>query len=139
MNNLEKFNFIREIYNPKTEIDNFSSSEFRHTHNIEDWKVKPSTHAASQAMLRRPQYQKSDWEDLHKKAVAHVKNNNLQDGEQVFYSRKHRQGYVADVINKNKLLKVITVLDPGVSRAKSGTPKHMIESEQEFLMVHYVD
>lgn len=120
---------MTEVYSAKDEILNFNKSEARYPNQVNGWNIKTSVHAGSQAYVRRPEFKKEDWQDLHKKVIGHVENNNIPNGEHIFYSGKKRQGFVGEVNHQKKQLKVITVLDRGASRvAHSDTGKHIVEN-----------
>lgn len=125
-------------YDPAVEINNSKKSEARHPMQHDGWNVVTRIHAASQAYLRRPDFKKEDWQELHKKALQHVKDKSVPDGEHIFYSGKRRQGYVAEVNHAKKQLKVITTLDPGSSRVmRPNTGKHIVENVE--LQVFVLD
>ena len=136
-----------KVYDKFRELENSTKSAARHDHRIGDWTVSYSTHASSQAYERRPNYTREHWAEIHKSAINHIENHGLEndDTERIFFSRKSKdnlpqgQGYVAQV-RKGKHLRIITTLDPGVSRAaKPGTPKHLIESEEYQYQVVFLE
>ena len=125
-------------YDPSEEIQNSKKSEARYPMSHGGWNVVTRIHAASQAHLRRPDFKKEDWQELHKKVLDHIKEKSVPNGEHIFYSGKKRQGYVAEVNHEKKQLKVITTLDPGSSRVvRPNTGKHIVENIE--LQVFEID
>lgn len=111
-----------------TEIKNFNGSNFKKTHILNGWTVRPTIHAASQAKERRPDHTENDWFNLHSKMINHIVVNDTPSGDHAFYSKSTRQGYIASVNNANKNINIITVLPAGHSRTKAGTDKHLLEN-----------
>lgn len=145
---IESFSLVEaKVYDKQEEIDNANKSSAKHDHKIGDWTVSSSTHAASQAFLHRPSYTRDHWRALHQAAIDHIEKNGLEndDTERIFFAKKSKdnkpqgQGYVAQ-IRKGKHLRIITTLEPGVSRAaKPGTPKHLIESSEYQYQVIFLE
>lgn len=114
-----------------------SDSAINKTLKYRDWTFKPTTHAASQAKDRRPEFSLDDWKKMHAKVHDHVYNDqNKTNGEHLFHSKSQDQSYVANVDHKNKEIRVITVLPKGKHNPKEGTKKYTMEGfEVELIYV----
>jgi hypothetical protein len=124
-------------------FDNFTDRK----NNIE---IRATTHAKSQAKDRRPEFTKSDWEDLHKKTVKLIDDEGLyDDGWKLFYSKSMKQGYISRLSfngRNNKLtVTVITVLPKGKNNPKGGnsggtTELELMESSiMESIVIYDMD
>lgn len=85
--------------------------------------VNISTHAASQAVVRRSDLEPKDWEIILKRIVNNIKQR--KNGYYLYFSKSYEQGII--VYWNLTILSVITVLPKGRSNPKPGTDKIMIE------------
>ena len=119
------------------ETANGADSSINKVLKYRDWTFKPTTHAASQAKDRRPEFSLDDWKKMHAKVHAHVTSDTSKtNGEHLFHSKSADQSYVANVDHKNKEIRVITVLPKGKHNPKEGTKKYTMEGvEVELIYV----
>lgn len=116
--------------NIKDELDHKNSSlPLSYTPAI--YKFVPTFHAKARAHQHHPDIKTPEWQDLHQKVENHlnsIEKKDKKDGEHLFYSKSKNIGYVAAVNHKDKLVKIITVLQKNHQNTKEGTAKHLVES-----------
>jgi len=109
------------------EKENASDSSFNFPFKYRDTSFDTSTHAASQAKDRRPEFTKDDWKDLHKKTAITIRKEQLKNGWFLFYSKSMEQGYIG--VLKNNKFKAITVLPKGKHNPQGGNAGGTTELE----------
>lgn len=90
--------------------------------------VRISTHAASQAKVRRSDLERNDWDIILDRVTKKI--SELPNGEYLVYSKSYEEGIVIDW-NSYRVL-IMTVLPKARQNPKPGTIKTFVESEQKF-------
>jgi len=85
--------------------------------------VSITTHAASQAVVRRSDLEPKDWEIIFKRCINDIKNRG--NGYYLYYSKSYEQGII--VFWNHSTIAVITILPKGRANPKPGTDKIIIE------------
>tara|TARA_Y100001951_G_scaffold104787_1_gene117752 strand:- start:3118 stop:3558 length:441 start_codon:yes stop_codon:yes gene_type:complete len=119
-------------YDKSEEAENAKKSALQATYSS-GMKIAVSTHAGSQAKVRRSDLEPNDWRTYLKRATKALKGK--PEGDYLIYSKQLEQGVVMAFYPNNKLLRLITVLPKGKGFAKAGTEKVMVESVEVELEV----
>lgn len=85
--------------------------------------ISITTHAASQAVVRRSDLEPSDWGTILRRAMADLKNRG--NGYYLYYSKSYEQGII--VYWNRSAVSILTILPKGRGNPKPGTEKIMIE------------
>lgn len=141
-----------KVYDKEHEQENGKDSPLgQETFKKGDWTFNPKGHAPSQAKEHRPDWKPEYWHTLHDKVHAVLNDHEQQhvdkgqfkqkvkSGEALFYSRKQKQGYFANVDHNKKEIRLITVLPPGQSRITKPTDQRIILDSVDLLQIIYVD
>jgi hypothetical protein len=88
-------------------------------------QIRISTHAASQAKVRRSDLTPDDWSVILDRVTARIKSDKLAHGDYLFYSKSYEEGLI---LNWNGVRgMIITVLPKSRQNTKPGTIKQLIE------------
>ncbi len=137
INNLMKtYTQFKEDLNRNAEYQNAQHSPLFFKLKVNDVLIKPSIHASSQAVERRPDLTKTDWAKMHQTAVKYLVVNKYKSGDYVIFSKSLEQGYVIEYSTLQKLINIITCLPKGKSTPKEGTRKLVVEGvEMELIII----
>lgn len=97
--------------------------------------VSITTHAASQAVVRRSDLESSDWNIIAKRMVADIIYRG--NGYYLYYSKSYEQGII--VYWNKTTIAILTILPKGRGNPKSGTEKIIIEYDNHDLEIGFHD
>lgn len=90
-------------------------------------QVRISTHAGSQAKVRRSDLEVKDWNIILDRITKDLKDKNLPKADYLFYSKSYEQGVVAGWDTEK--LSIITALPKNRFNRKPGTEFVMVEND----------
>lgn len=88
-------------------------------------EVRISTHAASQAKVRRSDLENFDWNLILDRITKKIKDHNLTASDYLFYSKSYEEGIIVSW-DETRLV-IVTILPKGRYNTKPGTTISIVE------------
>ena len=85
---MKTYTQFKEELDKNAEYQNAQHSPLFFKLKVNDVLVKPSIHASSQAVERRPDLTKTDWAKMHQTTVKYLVVNKYKSGDYVIFSKR---------------------------------------------------